>query len=379
MPTSRDIGATTGASRANSLSDRPHPLLERESALAILAERVADASTGAGSISLISGEAGIGKTSLLKQAAVRHARAGRWIWGSCDPLFTPRALGPLHDAARQLGGVLAERLFTGAPRESIFSGLLAAIDEEQGVTVLVIEDLHWADQATLDLLLFVGRRIAARPVALLLSYRDDESASDPLFHATMGSLPPDLVQRIPLAPLSPDAVATLAAHAGRSGAGLHEATGGNPFFVTEMLAGDGLGITATLRDAVLARVRPLSSAARDALDLIAVIPRAAELDLLERQLGVAANAGQQAIVVCTIDAVWLGTHGGADGVTATGLPPLGLLINEFVASGGAIWLCGACTKPRGISEAQVANGACIVGAARIVEAVVGGAATMAFA
>jgi predicted peroxiredoxin len=94
---------------------------------------------------------------------------------------------------------------------------------------------------------------------------------------------------------------------------------------------------------------------------------------------VAANAGQQAIVVCTVDAVWLGTRGGADAVAANGLPPLASLIPEFVANGGAVWLCGACTKPRGITEAQVANGACIVGAARIVEAVVGGAPAVAFA
>ena len=94
---------------------------------------------------------------------------------------------------------------------------------------------------------------------------------------------------------------------------------------------------------------------------------------------VATNAGQQAIVVCTIGAVWLGTYGGADGIEANGLPPLAALIGDFVASGGAIWLCGACTKPRGISEANVAKGACIVGAARIVEAVVNGSPSVAFA
>ena len=94
---------------------------------------------------------------------------------------------------------------------------------------------------------------------------------------------------------------------------------------------------------------------------------------------VAANAGQQAIVVCTIDAVWLGTRGGADGVEANGLPPLPSLISEFVANGGSIWLCGACTKPRGITETQLASGACIVGAARIVEAVVTGSPAIAFA
>lgn len=94
---------------------------------------------------------------------------------------------------------------------------------------------------------------------------------------------------------------------------------------------------------------------------------------------VAANAGQQSIVVCTIEAVWLGTRGGAEHVAANGLPPLASLIGEFVANGGSIWLCGACTKPRGITEAHVAAGACIVGAARIVEAVVAGSPSVAFA
>jgi predicted peroxiredoxin len=92
---------------------------------------------------------------------------------------------------------------------------------------------------------------------------------------------------------------------------------------------------------------------------------------------VAANAGQQAIVICTTDAVWLGTRGGADAVAAKGLPPLAPLIREFVANGGAMWLCGASTTPRGITEAQLAAGACIVGAARIVEAVMSGVSTVA--
>jgi predicted peroxiredoxin len=94
---------------------------------------------------------------------------------------------------------------------------------------------------------------------------------------------------------------------------------------------------------------------------------------------VAANAGQQAIIICSVDAVRLGTKGGADTVAAAGLPPLAPLIAEFVANGGTVWLCGACTKPRGITEAQLAQGACIVGAARVVEAVAAGAKTVAFA
>jgi predicted peroxiredoxin len=94
---------------------------------------------------------------------------------------------------------------------------------------------------------------------------------------------------------------------------------------------------------------------------------------------IAATAGQEAVVLCTIDAVWLGTEGGTEGVTAPGLPALDDLFGEFVDNGGRVWLCGACTKPRGITEEGLAKGATIVGAAKVVEEVVAGARTIAFA
>jgi uncharacterized protein len=94
---------------------------------------------------------------------------------------------------------------------------------------------------------------------------------------------------------------------------------------------------------------------------------------------IAATAGQDAVVLCTIEAVWLGTDGGTDGVAYPGLPELSGLYGEFVENGGEVWLCGACTKPRGITEDKLAKGATIVGAAKVVEEVVAGARTIAFA
>ena len=94
---------------------------------------------------------------------------------------------------------------------------------------------------------------------------------------------------------------------------------------------------------------------------------------------IAATAGQEAIVVCTIEAVWLGTAGGTDGIAQQGLPVLDDLFTEFVENGGQVWLCGACTKPRGIGEDQLRKGASIVGAAKVVEEVIAGAKTVAFA
>ncbi len=94
---------------------------------------------------------------------------------------------------------------------------------------------------------------------------------------------------------------------------------------------------------------------------------------------VAATAGQQAFVVCTIEAVWLGTEGGTAGIVAPGLPPLSELYDEFVGNGGQVWLCGACTKPRGITDDHLAKGATIVGAAKIIEELVAGAKAVSFA
>jgi len=94
---------------------------------------------------------------------------------------------------------------------------------------------------------------------------------------------------------------------------------------------------------------------------------------------IAATAGQEAVALCTIEGVWLGTEGGTEGIAQPGLPPLADLYREFVENGGQVWLCGACTKPRGITEEQLAKGATIVGAAKVVEEVIAGARTIAFA
>jgi predicted peroxiredoxin len=94
---------------------------------------------------------------------------------------------------------------------------------------------------------------------------------------------------------------------------------------------------------------------------------------------IAAAAGQEAVVLCTIEAVWLGTQGGTDGIAQPGLPALSDLYREFIDNGGSVWICGACAKPRGIGEEQLVKGSTIVGAAKVVEEVISGAKTVAFA
>ncbi|MGH8399319.1 MAG: ATP-binding protein, partial [Gammaproteobacteria bacterium] len=130
-------------------------LLEREQILATLENWLDGAVHASGCIALVAGEAGIGKTALLQAFAQRQSHV-RVLWGACDALITPRPLAPLHDIARQTHGQLATTLGCGAGPELIFT---AALDEFEQKALIVIEDVHWADGATLDLLKYLGRRI----------------------------------------------------------------------------------------------------------------------------------------------------------------------------------------------------------------------------
>ena len=154
-------------------------LLEREPALEALASALGEAAAGEGRVALVYGEAGIGKTSLVEHftrtrvGAQPRAGAARTLWGACDSLLTPRPLGPVYDIAPQAGPALRERLDAGAPPRAIFSAVLEELGRRPPV-VAVLEDLHWADAATLDLVKFLGRRIRQVPALLVLTYRDDE-------------------------------------------------------------------------------------------------------------------------------------------------------------------------------------------------------------
>lgn len=261
--------------------------LERESFLTELDTARACAAAGEGCVVLMSGEAGIGKTTLVERLARRVQQGdsrARVLWGACDALFTPRPLGPLLDMARQTQGPLRELLRTGADREQLFSALLDELSSGAARTLAIFEDVHWADEATLDLLKFLGRRIRRTHGLLILTFRDDEvEASHPLLRL-FGELPAESVRRLKLRPLSESAVARLAEAAGRPPGDLHGVTGGNPFYVTEVLATEGGGIPASVRDAVLARAAKLGAGARAVLDVVSAVPGRTERWLLESVL-----------------------------------------------------------------------------------------------
>jgi DNA-binding CsgD family transcriptional regulator/tetratricopeptide (TPR) repeat protein len=258
-------------------------LLERLSLLDELGDLLA-ATAGGGRVALIAGEAGLGKSALVGRFTERHSPVARFLFGACDPLLTPRALGPLHDIGRQTGGRLAALLAAGSPREQLFATFLDELDNGPGRQVVVVEDAHWADEATLDLLVFLGRRMERTRALVIVTYRDDELAVDHPLRLVVGRFPPEVVRRLHLEPLSGAAVAELARRAGRPSDGLHALTGGNPLLVTEVLAAGDAGVPPTVRDLVLARFAGLPADAQEVVRLVAVVPTRAELWLLEEAL-----------------------------------------------------------------------------------------------
>ena len=264
-------------------------LLEREQCFADLNDWLSSSVEQGGCVTLVHGEAGIGKTALLQEFSRQQRVAPRVLWGACDALFTPRPLAPLHDIARQTQGKLLAAVNAETNRDAIF---IAALDElEHGPPALVVfEDCHWADEATFDLLKFLGRRVQRTRSMLVMTYRTDEVGSRHGCRFVIGDLPCSIVRRLPLQPLSEVAVAKLAKQAGRSSQGLYNTTGGNPFFVTEVLATGAESIPSNARDVVLARVAKLPPSARAIAELVSIVPGKAEAWLLE-QAGVQDEAG----------------------------------------------------------------------------------------
>ncbi len=259
-------------------------LLERDEQLRMVQETFRGIAAGEGAIALVSGEAGIGKTSFVKAVSEFLRPAPRLLWGACDPLFTPRPLGPLYDiAVNDLPRLLA-LLNSGADWLAVAAAVHQELLESPKPTLLIFEDIHWADEATLDLLKYLGRRVQQTKTLLVLTYREDETGGKRLLRPVLGDLPSRHVLRLRLEPLSEQAVTTLARRMNRPAKGIYTTTLGNPFFVTEVLRSTADEIPETVRDAVLARLTHLPAQAGDILESASIIPEPAEQWLLDEIL-----------------------------------------------------------------------------------------------
>jgi DNA-binding CsgD family transcriptional regulator len=274
------------ASRPTFVREQPRPLLERSADLAAL-EAILDSvrATRRGRLVLLAGEAGVGKTALLRRFCDERTTPARTLWGACDPLFTPRPLGPLRDIAEQTGGELERLTERGARPHEVLAALAAEL-RARAPAVLVLEDAHWSDEATLDLLTMMGRRVETASALVVVTHRDDELDRVHPLRLVLGELAgSEAIHRMRLAPLSREAVAALAEPYGMDAAELYRATAGNPFFVTEALEAGDDRVPATVRDAVLARAAHLGEAARGVLEWVAVAPPHVEMWLLETLAG----------------------------------------------------------------------------------------------
>lgn len=246
-------------------------LLERDDVLGTLAAALAAAEGGDGRLVFVAAESGGGKSAVVHAFTEQVACPVRR--GACDPLSTPVPLAPFVDlAAREHGALRAALTVVPCTAHAVFTALREDLADEP--CVLVIEDAHWADEATLDVLRILGRRITTMPLLVIVTHRGERESPGDALRVALGDLAGAAgVVRLTLPPLSLEAVRLLADGHAVDAAELHRRTDGNAFYVTEALdAGDGT-VPETVRDAVLARAARLEPGAREVLDLLACSPQ----------------------------------------------------------------------------------------------------------
>jgi len=255
-------------------------LLEREEPLAALEHHLAAvAMSSAGRFVFIGGEAGVGKTSLVRRFCA--SQSARILSGACDALATPHPLGPLVDISHTTGGDLEAMVARGGRPHEVAAAFLDQL-RAGPPCVVILEDLHWADDATLDVIRLLARKVESAPVLAVGTYRDDQIDRAHPLRVLIGDIATSpAVARLSLSPLSKAAVADLASPYGLDAAELYRNTGGNPFFVTEVLAAGGDTLPATVQDAVLARVARLGPVAQRLVETVAIIPTGVDIGILE--------------------------------------------------------------------------------------------------
>ena len=245
-------------------------LLEREAELDLLTRLLDDIMVSGGRVVLVRGEAGIGKTALVREFLTRSTDEAHILFGRCDDLLTARPLGPFWDMARRETSLLEP--LQGGTRSDVLDSVLDLMERGLRPTIVVIEDTHWADEATLDTIRLLGRRIDRTKGLLLLTFRDEEMDLDHPLRRVIGDLLPESIVRIRLGGLSLEGVSVLVEGSGLDPQRVFELTDGNPFLVTEFASTEDGRPPRSVQDSVMARVARLTPEAQRILRLLSVIP-----------------------------------------------------------------------------------------------------------
>lgn len=248
-------------------------ILEREKELQVLESALEKASRGNGQLVIICGEAGIGKTRLIEYFVESQQEPMRFLRGACDPFSIPHPLCPLIDIARQIPDEELSQMLWQPSRPIIFHACIAKIQTVTQPTIVVFEDIHWADEATYDLMIYLGRRIQETNCLMIITYRNDALPSDHPIRNVVGRLSGHHIERLSLQSLSKDTVVSLANEAPISGEQLYQLTDGNPFYVTEFLEHNTNNLPHSVSESIVARFIQQPPDVRKILEFAAIIPK----------------------------------------------------------------------------------------------------------
>jgi ATP/maltotriose-dependent transcriptional regulator MalT len=253
-------------------------LIERDGLLASLRQIFQNVAGGEGHCVFISGEAGIGKTALVKAFCKEQADDCSIYMGACDALFTPRPLAPLYDILWQVNKDRWPIAAANEDRSAFFTSFFQELHTKKGKLLIVFEDIHWADEGTLDFIRFFARRISFLPCLFILTYRDDEIHSGHPLQNVLGQLPPDSFSKLMVTPLSKQAVVKMATHKGYNGEEVYSISEGNPFYVNEILASYSPGVPDSIKDSILSVYERQKQGTKNAWQVWSIMPEGLEIE-----------------------------------------------------------------------------------------------------